>query len=327
MKAILTHAPGGREQLYLGELPSPSMFKHELVIKVRASGVNRADILQRQGKYPPPEGVSPIIGLEVSGHVQGLGEGCKRFKKGDRVMALLAGGGYAEYVSVNENLVMPVPKNVDLTDAAGIPEAFITAYQILFEIAKVKTQEWVLIHAGASGVGTAAIQLCKAVGAKCIATVRSNEKVEFCTSLGAEVAINTDATKFDRQVLEITDGKGADVVLDPVGAAYYEMNMAIAALDCRWVVIAGLGGVKIHEFNLAKLLVKRVALTGSTLRSRDRNYKSRLVKGFSDQLLSRFGTGELQPIIDEVFDVHKVATAHEYMESNSNKGKLILRWP
>ncbi|MEM8567238.1 MAG: NAD(P)H-quinone oxidoreductase [Bacteroidota bacterium] len=327
MKAILTRAPGGREQLYMGEHSIPSMFKHELKIKVQASGVNRADILQREGKYPPPKGESPIIGLEVSGLVEKVGEDCTGFQKGDKVMALLAGGGYGEYVAVHQDLVIPVPDQVDLIDAAGIPEVFITAYQVLFKIANLKSGEWVLIHAGASGVGTAAIQLCKAVGANCIATVRSNEKVEFCESLGADVAINTATVKYDKRVLEVTDEKGVNIILDPVGAAYFEKNLAIAALDCRWVLIAGMGGVKIPEFNLAKLLIKRVALIGSTLRSRDHNYKSQLVKDFSDQFLNKFGTGELKPIIDSTFDVKDVAEGHAYMETNRNMGKIILNWP
>ena len=323
MKAILTHTPGGVEQLYMGEIPMPSMFKHGILIKVQASGVNRADLLQRQGKYPPPKGASQVMGLEVAGMVEQAGEGT-HFRKGDKVMALLAGGGYAEYAQVHEDLVMPIPEGMKTSEAAGIPEVFITAYQVLVKIAKLKATDWTLIHAGASGVGTAAIQLCRAVGAKCIVTVRSDEKVKFCESLGANVVINTTTSKFDKQVQEVTNGKGVNVIIDPVGAAYFDKNLGCAALDSRWVVIAGMGGVKIPEFNLAMLLMKRISLIGSTLRARSLPYKSELVRSFTAQFLPKFHSGELRPIIDTTFRLDHVAEAHSYMEANKNKGKIVL---
>ncbi|MEM9856554.1 MAG: NAD(P)H-quinone oxidoreductase [Bacteroidota bacterium] len=324
MKAILTHASGGSEQLYLGECPSPLMFKHGLRIKVQAAGVNRADILQRAGKYPPPQDASPITGLEVSGVVDAADKNCTRFKKGDRVMALLSGGGYSQYVVVNENLVMPVPENIDLIDAAGIPEVFITAYQVLFEIAQLKPYEWVLIHAGASGVGTAAIQLCHATGARCIASVRSDQKAEICKALGANVVINTRTSQFEEVIKEVTNNHGADVIVDPVGAAYFEKNLAAAAMDCRWVLIAGMGGVKVPELNLAKILTKRISLFGSTLRSRSLEYKSELVRSFIPKFLPKFNSGQIKPVIDKVFNIEHVAEAHDFMENNRNKGKILL---
>ncbi|MEM9299430.1 MAG: NAD(P)H-quinone oxidoreductase [Bacteroidota bacterium] len=324
MKALLTQGFGGSDQFYIGDTELPHTENSEVLIKVRAAGVNRADILQREGKYPPPKGVSTIIGLEVSGIVEETGRNCNRIKKGDRVMALLAGGGYAEYVSVSENLVIPVSENIDLTEAAGIPEVFITAFQALFEIGQLKDRERALIHAGASGVGTAAIQLCKAIGASCIATVRSKDKVEFCESQGADVVINTSTAKFDKRVMEVTQNVGADVILDPVGASYFEKNLSCASFDCRWVLIAGMGGVKVPEFNLVKMLMKRISLTGSTLRARHDAYKTELINQFIPKFLPKFNSGELKPVIDRIFDIQHVAAAHDYMEANKNRGKILL---
>lgn len=324
MKAVLTHASGGTDQLFLGEVERPEISARLVLIKVKAAGVNRADILQREGKYPPPKGVTNIMGLEVSGTVVEVGIDCRRVKKGDPVMALLAGGGYAEYVAVHEDLIMPISENINLLEAAGIPEVFITAYQVLFKIADLKKGEWALIHAGASGVGSAAIQLCKSMGAYCIATVRSHDKVAFCEAMGADHVINTSIGKFEKSVLEITDGLGADVILDPVGASYFDKNITAAALDSRWVLIAGMGGVKVPEFNLAKILMKRLSITGSTLRARSINYKAELISGFIPKFLPKFNSGELQPIIDRTFDIQHVAEAHTFMEANKNKGKLLL---
>lgn len=324
MKAILTQGFGGSDQLYIDEVELPHAEDNEVLIKVKAAGVNRADVLQRQGKYPPLKDASTIMGLEVSGIVEETGSNCNRVKKGDRVMALLIGGGYAEYVSVNENLVLPVSENIDLTEAAGIPEVFITAFQVLFEIGRLKNKQWALIHAGASGVGTAAIQMCKSVSAHCIATVRTDEKVEFCESLGADVVINASTSRFEKRVLEVTQDLGVNVILDPVGASYFEKNLSSAAFDCRWGLIAGMGGVKVPEFNLAKLLVKRISLTGSTLRTRSDTYKAEIINQFIPKFLPKFNSGELKPVIDRTFTIQHVAEAHDYMEANKNRGKILL---
>ncbi|TRX48582.1 NAD(P)H-quinone oxidoreductase [Fulvivirga sp. M361] len=325
MKAILLKSPGRADNLYIGEAPTPQISNRQLLIKVRSCGVNRADILQREGKYPPPKGESPIIGLEVSGVVEEVGGECERFQAGDHVVALLAGGGYAEYVAVDESLVMPVPAGLSFEEAAGIAEVFITAYQALFYIAKLEKGQTALIHAGASGVGTAAIQLCHSIGAKSIVTAGSTEKIRFCEALGASSGINyRDTPAFDGHVLEHTGGKGADVIIDPIGASYFDRNLKAIATDGRWVLLAAMGGAKVPEMNLGKLLVKRVSLTGSTLRSRDSTYKARLVRQFSEQFLNSFESGALKPVIDQVFPWEEVAKAHRYMEQNRNTGKIIL---
>lgn len=325
MKAILTKSPGEADQLYLGETSTPAADPGQLLIKVKASGVNRADILQRQGKYPPPKGESEIIGLEISGVVEEVGSDCTRYKKGDRVFALLAGGGYAEYVAIDERLVMPVPSDLSFEEAAGIAEVFLTAHQVLFLVAQLKQDEVALIHAGASGVGTAAIQLCRSAGAVVIVTAGSDEKVKFCQALGAEHGINYKTeSDFATRIMEYTNGHGADVIIDPVGAAYFDRNLEAVAPDGRWVLLAAMGGAKVQQANLAKLLMKRVTLSGSTLRARSKSYKATLVHDFAERFLPQFETGQLKPVIDRVFEWQDVAEAHTYMEQNKNMGKIVL---
>ncbi len=325
MKAILLKSPGDFHQLYLGECETPKMEANEVLIKVYAAGVNRADILQREGKYPSPPGASEILGLEVSGIVEKVGASCTRFSPGDRVMALLVGGGYAQYVSVDEILVMPVPGDMSFEEAASIPEAYITAYQVLCEIAKLKAGEWALIHAGASGVGSAGIQLCKAIGARSVVTVGTDLKAEYCKKLGANYSINyRSQPDWYMRVKEITEGQGADVIIDPIGATYFHHNLNIAAIDGRWILIAAMGGAKVTDVNLAKLLMKRINLIGSTLRSRDLNYKSKLINQFSSDFLSKFDSGELFTQVDRIFNPNQVAEAHRFMEENRNMGKIVL---
>ena len=325
MKAILVKSPGDASQLYLGDANTPTIRPDQLLIKVKACGVNRADILQRQGKYPPPKGESEIIGLEVAGVVEEVGSACTRFQKDDKVFALLAGGGYAEYVVVDERLVMPIPPGLDFEQAAGVAEVFLTAHQVLFFVAALKPGDSALIHAGASGVGTAAIQLCKAVGAKAIVTAGSPEKIEFCRQLGASYGINYKSEPdFSSKVLEYTGGSGVNVIIDPIGASYFEPNLSAIAMDGRWVLLAAMGGAKVPNANLAKILIKRVTLSGSTLRARDLAYKAALVEDFTKRFLTQFETGELKPVIDRIFDWKDAPKAHGYMEQNQNKGKIIL---
>lgn len=324
MNAILIKSFGGPDQLYVGHHEMPTLDAESVLIKVSAAGVNRADVLQRTGKYPPPRGESEILGLEVSGIVESVGESCTKYKPDDKVMALCAGGGYAQYVKVPQGLVMPIPTGVSLEEAAAIPEVFITAYQVLFAIGKLNTGEWVLIHAGASGVGTAAIQLAKAVDAKVIVTVGTQEKAAFCEQLGADLAINyKQDPEWQESVREITNGHGADLIIDPVGASYFHKNLAAAAVDGRWILIAGMGGVEASEVNLAKILIKRISLIGSTLRSRSLAYKSELIDNFSNRFLHEFDKA-LKPVIHRMFDYQDVAEAHAFMEDNRNIGKLLL---
>lgn len=324
MKAILVSKPGGPEQLSIGEFPAPVPREDELLIRVQAAGVNRADILQRQGKYPPPPGVSPLLGLEIAGVVSMVAK-TPGWKPGDRVMALLPGGGYAQLATVNYQMALPIPDNLSFEQAAGIPEAFLTAFQALFRVAALKAGESVLIHAGASGVGSAAIQLAKAFGIRAIATAGSDKKVQFCRSLGAELAVNYRKESFADAVLDFTAGKGVDAVIDFVGAPYWESNLKTLALDGRMVLLGLLGGYRAEALNLLPILRKRLAITGSTLRSRALNYKIRLCKEFKSKILPLFAEGTIKPIIDRVFHWQDVREAHRYMEANKNSGKLILK--
>ena len=326
MKAILVKSPGSADQLHQGEVATPDMNDHQILMKVKACGINRADILQREGKYPPPQGESNIIGLEVAGMVKEVGAACTRFKPGDKVFALLAGGGYAEYVAVDERLAMPIPEGLSFEEAAGVAEVFLTAHQTLFFVAGLKKHENILIHAGASGVGTAAIQLARLVGAKTLITAGSNEKVEFCRAMGADHGVNyQQSPAFDQWVKECTNGRGADVILDPVGASYFERNLNAIGMDGRWIILALMGGAKVPEVKLAKVLMKRITISGSTLRARTLDYKAALVEDFTAKFLDHFARKSLKPVIDRVFPWSKVAQAHIYMEQNRNMGKIVLK--
>ena len=325
MKAVLVQSPGSADQLSLGEVSEPIMGDHQILIRVKACGVNRADILQREGKYPPPEGESSIMGLEVSGVVEQAGPDCTRFYPGDKVFALLAGGGYAEYVVVDERLAMPLPGTLSFEAAAGVAEVFLTAHQALSFVAGLQPHETVLIHAGASGVGTAAIQLAKIKGANSIITAGSDQKIEFCKALGANYGINyKEEPAFDQLVQEYTEGRGVDVILDPIGASYFRQNLNAVGMDGRWVVLALMGGTRLTEVSLVKILTKRITISGSTLRARSLDYKASLVGDFVAQFLHHFDNGSLKPVIDRVFHWREAAQAHRYMEQNRNTGKIVL---
>ncbi len=325
MKAIYVSQPGGPEQLQMGEFPDPVPGERDILVAVTAAGVNRADILQREGKYPPPPGTPPFPGLEVAGVVLAVGKKCRHWQKGDRVCAILPGGGYAEKVVIPCDLAMPIPPGLSDEQAAAIPEVFLTAYQTLIWIARLQAKEYVLIHAGASGVGTAAIQLARVAGAQPIITAGSPEKIAFCQSLGAIGGINYKTQSFPPIIQQLTNGHGADVILDPVGAPYFLSNLEALAMDGRIVLIATMGGTRLAEFNLRQLFKKRAQITASTLRNRFLAYKINLTREFSERMLPLFETGELQPVIDRVFPWTAVQEAHRYMESNRNKGKIVLR--
>ncbi|HEY8393937.1 MAG TPA: NAD(P)H-quinone oxidoreductase [Thermaerobacter sp.] len=325
MRAVLVRQPGGPEQLYLGEYPTPEPHEGELLVRVRATALNRADILQRRGLYPPPPGASPILGLEMAGVVERTGPGCPGWQPGDRVFALLPGGGYAEYVTVPAGMAMRIPAKLTFEEAAAIPEAFFTAYQTLFWIGRLQAGERVLVHAGASGVGTAAIQLARDAGAEVLVTAGSEAKLEACRSLGASHAFNYKDGPFAPRVLEATGGRGVDLVLDFVGAPYWEQNLECLATDGRLVLIATMGGGVLERCDLRRLLAKRLQVTGTTLRSRSPEYKARLTQEFATRILPRFAEGRLRPIIDRVFPWEQVADAHRYMEANRNIGKIVLR--
>ncbi|RMH69801.1 MAG: NAD(P)H-quinone oxidoreductase [Gemmatimonadetes bacterium] len=325
MRAILVKAPGGADQLEMGEFPAPVPADDEVLVEVKATALNRADIMQREGKYPPPAGASPILGLEMAGVVQQVGNACRRAKKGDRVCALLPGGGYAEYVAVPESMLIPIPANLSFEEAAGIPEVFMTAYQALFWVGNLQPGETVLIHAGASGVGTAAIQLAKDAGASVIITAGSDEKTNFCRHLGADYAINYKTGDFASSVLDVTENHGVNLVIDVVGAAYWAQNITALGMDGRWVCLAMMGGSKIPDFDLRHLFRKRIQLLTTTLRSRSQAYKQDLTQELVFHLLPKFEKELLKPVIDTVFSWSDVAEAHRYMEANQNRGKIVLR--
>ncbi|RME01924.1 MAG: NAD(P)H-quinone oxidoreductase, partial [Calditrichaeota bacterium] len=297
----------------------------DILVKARATALNRADILQRKGLYPPPPGASSILGLEVAGVVVELGSQCKKWQKGDRVFGLLPGGGYAEYVSLHENLAMRIPDNLDFEQAAAIPEVFLTAYQVLYWLCEVKPGHYVLIHAGASGVGTAAIQLVKEAGAYPIVTAGSEEKLEACRKLGAIAGANYREGPFAPRVLTATRDRGVNCIIDFVGAPYLEQNLTVLATDGRIVLLSLLGGGVAGRFDMRLLMKKRARIEGSTLRNRSLAYKIQLTEAFAEYALPRFADGRLHPVIDRVFSWHEIAAAHQYMEMNKNIGKIVIR--
>lgn len=324
MHAILIESFGGPDQLYIGEWPKPHPGIHEILVRVEATALNRADILQREGKYPPPEGESTILGLEMAGVVESVGQGVAKWKPGDAVCGLLGGGGYAEYAVIHEDLALPVPEGLTAIEAAGIPEVFLTAFQALRWLAGLQAGEWLLVHAGASGVGTAAIQLARTMGAHTIVTASSG-KHTLCKELGAVYAIDYREQDFEEAVLEYTHGKGVDVAVDFIGGPYFQQNLNVLALEGRLVMLAFLGGVHAGQLNLGPILRKRLQVTGSTLRARSLDYKIRLSQGLYRYAWPLFAEGKLRPIVDTVFDWKDVAKAHRYMEDNRNQGKVILK--
>ncbi|MDA0195566.1 MAG: NAD(P)H-quinone oxidoreductase [Bacteroidetes bacterium] len=326
MKAIQTDINGTIEGFHIAEVKEPVVGNHQLKITVKAAGVNRADLLQRVGKYPPPPGTSLIMGLEVAGEVKEVGDGVDKFKMGDRVMALLAGGGYAEYAVVDQGSVMPIPNNMDYVDAGGIPEVFLTAFQAMFLHGKLEKGETVLIHAGASGVGTAAIQLAREAGATVIITAGTDEKISFCKELGADFGINyrTD-NNFDELVKEFSNNQGTDLIIDFIGAGYMSRNIKALGIDGRIVMLAFLSGGVADGVDLAQILSKRITFMGSTLRSRSIEYKSNLTQRFQKSFLHLFEQHKLKPVIDSVYPWDKIGEAHQRMEQNLNIGKIILQ--
>ncbi|KAK7108611.1 quinone oxidoreductase PIG3-like [Littorina saxatilis] len=326
MRAVQFREPGGPENLYIGEVERPVPGKGEVLIKVKATAINRADTLQRKGLYPVPAGVTDILGLEAAGEISEIGPGCnQRWKVGDRVMALLAGGGNAEYVSSPEGQVMPIPSTLDFPQAAAIPEVWVTAFQLLHAIGKVMAGETVLIHGGASGVGTAAIQLCVQAGARPLVTAGSAVKLETTRNLGAVGNFNYKEDDVVAEVMRATNGKGVNIVLDCVGGSMYETNINVLGMDGRWVVYGLMGGGNVNGDLLRKVLAKRLSITGTTLRSRSLQYKEQLVQDFSRLALPLFENRTFRPVIHTLFPLAEIGRAHELMEDNLNTGKIILQ--
>jgi len=323
MKALL-HQSGSADTLHLGEYPTPEPGSEEILIKVAATALNRADIMQRKGHYPPPAGASPILGLEMAGTVVEVGNEVRKWAVGDRVCGLLAGGGYAEYAVLHEDMALPVPEQMDWTIAGAIPETFLTAYQALFTIADLKAGERVLLHAGASGVGTAAIQLATQARAE-VSVTASGPKHTLCLGLGAARAIDYQQEDFAKAIANYTENQGVDVIVDVIGAPYFRQNIESLAPDGRLVLLAFMGGYKITDASLIPVLMKRLSITGSTLRSRSLPYKIKLTQDFQAFAWEAITDGTVAPVIDSVFDWREAAEAHRRMEANTNAGKIVLR--
>ena len=323
MKAILFDTPGDPSVLYLGDTPPPVPSDKEILVKVHATALNRADTLQRKGLYPPPPGASSILGLEMAGEVVEVGKEVSKWKVGDHIMALLPGGGYAEYVCIHEEMGMGIPVGLAFEQAAAIPEVFLTAFQAIFWLGKLQSNETILIHAGASGVGTAAIQLAKSLGAEVCVTA-SQPKHEACLELGADQVIDYRSEDFSERVVHFTNGKGVDMILDFLAASYLDKNLASLATDGRLVLLALMGGSKASQFDLGKVLRKRLHLMGSTLRARSLTYKIKLTQDFQTYSQQKFESGIFKPIIDSVVSWEEVVAAHERMEANLNIGKIVL---
>lgn len=325
MIAILQKEIGGAETLHIGQTETPSAPKDdEILVKVHTTALNRADILQREGKYPPPKGESDILGLEFAGEIVAIGDRVEELKVGDRVAGLVGGGSYAEFLKTHEQQVFKIPDELSFVQAAAIPEVFITADYCLTVLSIVDEDSKVLIHAGASGVGTAAIQLAKLYEAPTIFATASERKHPACLSLGADMAIDYKKEDFVKRIKEETNGEGVDVILDFVGADYFQKNLSCLAVDGQMVMLAFLGGFKVPNVNLLPIVAKRLMISGVTIRNQNRFFKEARTDKLKE-LLPHFVSGELKPVIDTVYDWTEVRQAHEYMESNQNIGKIILK--
>ncbi|RAJ66590.1 putative PIG3 family NAD(P)H quinone oxidoreductase [Streptomyces sp. Amel2xB2] len=323
MHAVTIPEPGGPEALVWAEVPVPEPGEGEVLVEVAASAVNRADTLQRQGFYDPPPGASPYPGLECSGRISAVGPGVSTWAVGDEVCALLGGGGYAEQVAVPTGQLLPVPDGVDLRTAAALPEVTCTIWSNVFMVAHLRPGETLLVHGGASGIGTMAIQLAKAVGATVAVTAGSKEKLERCAELGADVLINYREQDFVEALREGTDGHGADVILDIMGAKYLERNVKALAVNGRLAIIGLQGGLK-GELNLGALLAKRAAVTATSLRARPASEKAAIVAAVREHVWPLVSDGRVRPVVDSTVPMSRATDAHRAMEESTHVGKILL---
>jgi NADPH:quinone reductase len=323
MTAIEITKPGGPDVLQSKTLPVPKPGAGQVLVKVAAAGVNRPDVAQRAGSYPPPPGHSPLPGLEIAGEVAAIGAGVARWKPGDKVCALVNGGGYAEYAIAEETIALPIPAGLDLVHAAAVPETFFTVWNNVFERGRLAAGEWFLVHGGSSGIGTTAIQLAKAFGAKVIATAGSADKCKACLDLGADRAVNYKTEDFVAVAKEATGGKGVDVTLDMVAGNYTERNIIAAAEEGRIVQIAVLGGADV-KFNISRLMMKRLTLTGSTLRPRTREAKAGFARALEAKVWPLIASGKVKVVMDSTFPLAKAADAHRRLETSAHIGKVVL---
>lgn len=323
MKYIDHGRGGSADVLQLAEREMPEVGAGEVLVKVACAGVNRPDVLQREGRYPPPRGASPYLGLEVAGTVAALGQGVSEFAKGDRVCALVNGGGYAEYVTVPVGQVLPVPAGLSMAQAAALPETFMTVWANVFDRGRLQAGETLLVHGGTSGIGVTAIQLAKARGARVLCTVGTPEKAEAAQRIGADAAIDYRRRDFVIEVSKLTEGRGVDVILDIVGGPYIERNLKCLAPDGRLVQIAFLQSSRV-EIDWMPLMLKRLTFTGSTLRARSAADKERLANALLTEVWPLLEAGTVQPVIDRVYALADAAEAHRRMESSEHIGKLVL---
>lgn len=321
MKAIQVNQ---HQELHWQRVKSPSAEAHEVLITVHAAGVNRADLLQVRGLYPPPEGASPILGLEVAGYIKAVGSEVKGWQKGDAVMALLPGGGYAEEVAVAADVLLPLPADWDFTEGAAVPEALFTTYFNLIKLGQLRAGENVLIHSGAGGIGSTAIQIGKLFGANVFATTGSKEKVQYCRDLGADYVFDHQTDDLRESIFN-TAPEGIQLVIDTIGDnAYAKLHTDVLSFKGRWLLIGLLGGVK-AEINMAKMLSKNIMLKGSTLRNQPLSVKRSLAESINDEVLTAYQSRQVMPCVDSIFPVSEAASAHSYLTQNHVKGKVILQ--
>jgi putative PIG3 family NAD(P)H quinone oxidoreductase len=324
MQAILVQSAVPERPLVWQETASPYCGPHEVLVDIYATALNRADLLQRAGNYPPPPGAPDILGLEMAGRIVHIGDEVKKWQVGDRVCALLAGGGYAEQVAVHHRLLMPVPAGWNFLEAAALPEVYLTAFVNLYMEANLRQGESVLVHGGASGVGTAAIQLLAATKNPVFVTAGTPEKVARCRELGATLAIHYHSEDFVEKVRSATDGQGVDVIMDMVGASYFTRNLELLKLRGRLVFIATLGGGQV-EFDIGALMRRRLRLIGSVLRSRTIEEKVEIKNRFAERFWPLLEAGSIKPVLDRIYPIQEAGAAHAHMAANANIGKIVLQ--
>ena len=324
MEAIIRTGDGGPEVLQLGEAPAPIPTATQLLVDVHATALNRADLIQRRGGYPPPPGDSEILGLEIAGTVAAVGPAVEGVSEGDRVFGLVGGGGYAEQAVIDYRMAMPIPDGWSFEEATAVPEVFFTANENIFTLGELAAGETILIHAGGSGVGTAGIQISHHAGANVFVTAGASEKIRKCKTLGAIDGINYKTTDFVAEIEHLTDGEGVDVVLDFIGAPYLERNLSILKTKGRLLQVGLIGGAT-SEIDLGTLMRKRLKIIGSVMRPQSIDEKIAITQRFIDRWLPELKRGVLKPVIDSVFPLAEVRQAHTYMEANHNFGKIILK--
>ena len=326
MKAIIITQPGPPEVLQIADRPTPSIAANEVLVKVMAAGVNRPDVAQRKGNYPPPEGApKDIPGLEIAGVITETGPNVQRWKVGDKVCALVIGGGYAEFCKVPQGQCLPVPENLSFAEAASLPETFFTVWSNVFDRAKLQPGESLLVHGGSSGIGAAAIQMATALGSTVYVTAGSEEKCTFCEQLGAVKAINYKTENFSEAIWQLTNGKGVNVILDMVGGDYTTPNINCLANDGRLVLINSMKGKDV-QVDLSAVMRKRLNITGSMLRPRDTEFKSAIAKSLEKHIWPLLASGKIKPVVYKAFPASEASKAHELMESSEHMGKIILNF-